>query len=74
MIGEQLIINNERVFIDYHNNRFKCPYCRKKYKDSNDKYSNRIATNKSFITSIKCSCSKKFFITVNYKGDFVSFK
>ena len=52
-------------FIDFANIDFKCPFCRKKYSDINDKYLNKCNKNKS---------GKTFYMTYNYTGDATSFK
>lgn len=53
---------------------FLCPYCMNEFDDSDDKYLNRVNSNKSAYTKIKCSCGERFGMTYNYMGDAVSFK
>ncbi len=71
MIGFQISDNN---FIDLADITFTCPHCFKFYSDDNDLYLDRINKNKKFNTRINCSCGEKFYLTFDYKGDFVSFK
>jgi hypothetical protein len=52
---------------------FKCPVCKKKYSDSEEKYFNRCVKNKKDWTKIKCSCGVKFGFTYDYKGNATSF-
>lgn len=51
-----------------------CPYCNKQYNDEDDTLYKRIYNNKSGITSKKCSCGNKFYITYDFKGNLVAFK
>ena len=60
-------------FIDFANIEFECPHCKNKFIDSKDFYSNRINKNKNCTTKVKCICEVKFGLTVDYKGDLVSF-
>lgn len=53
---------------------FKCPVCKKKYSDLNEKYYNRCTKNKSGCTKIKCDCGYWFGMTYDYKGNAVSFE
>lgn len=53
---------------------FNCPYCNKQYNDVDDKLYSKIDKNKSWITSKKCTCGNKFYITYDFKGNLVAFK
>ena len=53
---------------------FNCPYCNKQYNDADDTFYKRIYNNKSCITSKKCSCGNKFYITYDFKGNLIAFK
>lgn len=53
---------------------FKCPFCLQSYQDDNEKYLNRVNTNKSGYTKIKCPCGETFGMTYDIKGDAVGFK
>ena len=53
---------------------FKCPYCKKEYDDRDDLYLDKCNRNKCGWTKIKCSCSKRFGMTYNYKSDAVAFE
>jgi predicted RNA-binding Zn-ribbon protein involved in translation (DUF1610 family) len=55
-------------FIDFAETEFQCPSCKKKHIDSDDKYLNRADKNKSFITSVKCDCGVKFWLSFEYWG------
>jgi hypothetical protein len=58
----------------FANINFECPACKEIYSDDNDIYNNRLNKNKSGITKIKCECCEtNFYLTNNYKGDFVTF-
>lgn len=72
MIGIQ--INN--TFLDFSNQDYECPHCKKAFNDGDDKILKRIEKNKFQIyTKVKCvNCSDKFGVASNYKGDLVSFK
>lgn len=61
-------------YINFAKIDFNCPHCEKLHKDENDKYFDRIKRNKSWITKVKCDCGKPFYLTVNYRGDFQTFK
>jgi hypothetical protein len=52
---------------------FQCPYCRKQYSDSDEKYLNRCNANKSNYTKIKCTCGKTFGLTYDIRSDAVGF-
>lgn len=69
MIG----IETSNGFIDFHKTYFICQRCGKAYDDADDFYLNRIESNKSGITSVKCECGVKFYVTYNYRGDIVNF-
>lgn len=56
------------------NVEFQCPHCTKRYVDHEDKYLQRCNRNKSFCTTIKCECKRKFGVTFDIKGDIVSFE
>lgn len=70
MIGFQT--NN--LFLDFSNTKFNCPYCGKEYDDVNDKYLDRCNKNKHFNTRVSCLCGNRFYLTVDYKSDFVTYK
>jgi hypothetical protein len=70
MIGFQI----KDGFLDFAKTDFDCPYCKKKHVDANDKYLNRCNKNKSGLTKVKCDCEKTFYLTYDYRGDFVTFK
>lgn len=57
----------------FSNITFKCPSCGIEYIDSNEKYLKRCNKNKNFCAKINCKCSYKFMVSLDYKGDFVSF-
>ena len=57
----------------FSNITFKCPSCGMEYIDSDEKYLNRCNKNKSSCTKINCKCGGNFMVSLNYKGDFVSF-
>jgi transcription elongation factor Elf1 len=61
-------------FIDFARYDFTCPHCQKLHIDADNKYFDRINKNKSWITKVNCECGKQFKLTVNYKGDFETFK
>jgi len=69
MIGIQI----DNIFLDFAKTDFKCPNCKKKYSDADDKYLKRLKKNKNFITKINCTCGKPFSMTYDYKGEAVSF-
>lgn len=62
------------IHISYAKTDFKCPYCGKRYKDSEDEYLNRCNNNKSGCTTITCDCEMKFGITYDITGQAVSYK
>lgn len=62
------------IHIHFANLNFKCPYCKKKYNDKDEKYYKKINKNKSTIAIIRCECKEVFFLTANYKGEYVAFK
>ena len=52
---------------------FVCPHCKQGYIDIHDKYLDRINNNKSLMTKVRCpACFKKFNLTYDIKGDFVT--
>jgi len=54
---------------------FRCPHCDKFFVDYNDIRLNRINKNKSLYTKVKCvKCGKKFYLTYDIKGNFVTWK
>ena len=54
---------------------YNCPYCCKAIYDYRDMRLNRINNNKSGYTKVKCvKCGKKFNLSYNIKGDFVTWK
>lgn len=54
---------------------YQCPHCHKRWHDYNDMRLNRINKNKSGYTKVKCvKCGKKFKLTYNIKGEFVTWK
>ena len=61
-------------FIDFYKTDFTCPHCEKLHNDIDDKLFDRIKKNKSWITKVNCECGKPFKLTVNYKGEFQTFK
>jgi len=61
-------------FIDFARFDFYCPHCKKMHGDTELKYFDKIKKNKSWITKVNCDCGKPFKLTVNYKGDFETFK
>lgn len=65
--------NESPIILSFANIEFKCPKCKKKYADTEDKYLNRCNKNKSGCTKIKCSCGQSFFMTYDQRGDAVSF-
>ena len=69
MIGVQI----KNGFLDFAKTDFKCPNCKDKYSDVDDKYLKRCEKNKSWVTKINCKCGEPFFMTYDYKGDAVSF-
>lgn len=69
MIGVK--INNG--FLDFAKIDFKCPNCKKKYVDINDKYLKKCEKNKSGVAGVKCKCGQRFFMTYDYQGNAVSF-
>ena len=68
------MIEFKQFFIDFAKSDFTCPHCQKMYDDTELKYFDRINKNKSWITKVNCDCGKTFNLTVNYKGDFETFK
>jgi len=65
-------INN--FFIDFAKTDFKCPHCKRLHRDVNDKYFNKINKNKSWMTKVNCDCGQSFKLTIDYKGNFETFK
>lgn len=61
-------------FVSIASIAFECPFCKKHYKDVDDKYHNRVVNNSSYITKVKCDCGNRFGLTYDYKGEFASFK
>lgn len=57
----------------FSNITFNCPLCDREYIDSDEKYLNRCNNNKNFCTKITCECGGNFMVSLDYKGDFVSF-
>jgi len=54
---------------------YQCPHCHKLWHDYNEMRLNRINKNKSGYTKVKCvKCGKKFNLTYNIKGEFVTWK
>ena len=64
----------KHFFIDFARYDFTCPHCQKIHYDNECKYFDKINRNKSWITKVNCDCGKQFKLTVNYKGDFETFK
>jgi hypothetical protein len=64
----------ENGIICYTEHNFNCPNCDKYYDDYDEKYYKRIVKNKSYITSTKCECGIKFYITYDYTGSYQTFK
>ena len=62
------------INISYAKIDFSCPHCDKKYNDEDDKYYERCAKNKHFITTIKCECENRFGFTYDITGEAVGFK
>lgn len=62
------------IHIHLANINFKCPHCKKKYNDKDEKYYKRVDKNKSGITRVKCECKKIFYLAVDYKGEYATFK
>ena len=50
---------------------FHCPHCGKVYND--EKYTDRIDSNKWGYTRVYCSCGKPFNVTVNFDGEMQTF-
>jgi hypothetical protein len=61
------------IHISFAKIDFKCPYCDKKYYDSDDIYLAKCNKNKSGCTTIKCDCENKFGMTYDITGQAVSF-
>jgi transcriptional regulator NrdR family protein len=54
---------------------FYCPHCGYKYTDVNDKWLDKINKAKWIHTKVKCvKCGKKFYLSYNTKGEFVTWK
>ena len=53
---------------------FICPFCGRVEDDRDEKYYKRIVANKCGYTKVKCKCGERFGLTVDYSGDFVTFK
>jgi len=68
------MIEFKNFFIDIAQIDFNCPYCTKLHIDKDEKYFHRINRNKSWITKVNCECGKSFKLTINYKGNFETFK
>jgi hypothetical protein len=66
--------NKHNIHIHFPKIDFRCPYCKKKYIDKDEKYYKRISKNKSGITYIKCECRNRFGVAINMTGDMVAFK
>lgn len=62
------------IHISFAKIDFKCPHCKKKYSDENDKYVTRCNNNKSGCTNIKCDCGNGFTMTYDMMGQAVAFK
>ena len=57
------------INISVANVNFKCPNCEERYSDEDDKYLNRINSNKNGCTNITCKgCKEKFGMTYDYTG------
>ena len=61
-------MNTDRIFLNIATTDFTCPYCPKKYDDSNEFYLKRMNKNKSGITKIKCECKGVFGVAMSYNG------
>jgi len=68
------MISFKDFYIDFARFDFTCPHCEKLYEDIDLKYFDRIKRNKSWTTKVNCDCGKPFYLTVNYRGDFQTFK
>jgi hypothetical protein len=68
------MIGFKHFFIDFAKSDFTCPNCKKIHDDTDLKYLDKINKNKSWITKVNCDCGKPFKLTVNYKGEFETFK
>jgi hypothetical protein len=53
---------------------FKCPYCKKEYEDTDDKYLDICNRNKSGCCYVNCKCGGKFGMTYDITGQAVGFK
>jgi transposase-like protein len=72
-----MIIKDHKGFtihLHFQDTRFKCPHCKKKYNDKDDKYHNRINKNKTMVTKVKCTCGIVFYLAVDYTGKFQTFE
>ena len=74
MTNNLQMIEFKHFFIDFAKSDFTCPHCKKIHDDTELKYFDRINRNKSWITKVNCECGKPFKLTVNYKGEFQTFK
>jgi uncharacterized C2H2 Zn-finger protein len=74
MTNNLKMIKIHDFFIDFAKTDFTCPHCDKLHEDKEDKYFDKINKNKSWTTKVNCQCGKPFNLTVNYKGDFQTFK
>ena len=67
-------MEDQIIHMSFAGTKFKCPYCKKEYNDSDDKFLNRCNKNIKGYTKINCSCKNRFGMTYNIIGDAVGFK
>jgi transcriptional regulator NrdR family protein len=62
------------IFLEIGEHAFNCPFCGNKYSEFvGQSYSEEVS--KKAITRTKCNiCKERFAITINYKGDLVTYK
>jgi len=62
------------AFIDIAKIDFRCPYCKLKYSDNDEKYLKRCNKNKNGFTIKNCGCGNRFGVTYLMQGNIQSFK
>ena len=68
------MIDMHSFFIDFKKTNFSCPHCGKLHEDNDDKYFDRIRSNKTWTTKVNCDCGKPFYLTVSFDGQFETLK
>lgn len=64
--------NGDHGILCFGGIEFSCPHCGKKYTDKNDLYLTRINRNKQSYTTVKCECGKRFKLSYDIMGSWVT--